>query len=95
MKFINFSWDDFKNRSNIIKHGISFDEAKTAFYDDSAIDFYDNEHSESEERFLLLGMSYKPRLLVVCYSIKNDHSVIRIISARKATRNESKYYTGG
>jgi uncharacterized protein len=95
MKISGFIWDEKKNRLNMSKHKVSFSEAKTVFFDDNAIDFYDDEHSLSEERFLLLGLSLKPRLLVVSYCLQNDHKDIRIISARKATRNESRFYPGG
>jgi len=89
---ISFSWNSVKNSSNQRKHNITFDEAKTVFYDDNARLIHDPDHSMDEERFIILGMSNKLRLLIVshCY-IKND-SNIRIISARKATKHESKHY---
>jgi len=95
MKYISFNWDNKKDRLNIIKHKVSFEEAKTVFYDEKAIDFYDIDHSEIEERFLLLGRSVKLRLIVVSYCFLKEYSIIRIISARKATKNESKHYFGG
>lgn len=93
MKTLRFEWDPKKARINIEKHeGISFKEAESVFYDEQAIEFYDEEHSESEKRFLLLGLSAKLRLLLVCHCVRESDSIIRIISARKATKKESKYY---
>ena len=94
MKYITFEWDEKKNQTNIEKHGVSFVEAKSVFYDESAIEFYDDEHSDDEERFLLLGRSYNFRILIVVHCVKEKGSKIRIISARKATKNEQKYYRG-
>ncbi len=74
------------------KRGISFEEAQTVFLDDHAIRFYDPDHSEEEDRFIMLGISFKLRVLVVCHCYKESDSVIRIISARKATRQEGKHY---
>ena len=92
MKSINFKWNQSKSKINFQKHGISFEEAQSVFYDDFAIEFFDDEHSEDEDRFILLGMSEKFRILVVCHCYRESDSVIRIISSRKATRKESKYY---
>jgi len=93
MKTLRFEWDDDKALSNIEKHdGVSFEEAESVFYDERAIEFYDEEHSVSENRFLMLGLSGKLRLLLVCHCIRENNSVIRIISARKATNKESKHY---
>jgi uncharacterized DUF497 family protein len=89
---ILFEWDDDKANSNLSKHGISFNEAKTVFYDDMAIQFYDDEHSVLEDRFIMLGLSSQLRLLVVVYCERDNANLIRIISARKATKNESKFY---
>lgn len=89
---IKFEWDENKNRTNQQKHGISFDEARTVFYDDEALVRDDPEHSEEEERFVILGLSNKANLLVVCHCYRASETVIRIISARKATRTESQYY---
>ncbi len=91
---INFEWDDPKDQANQRKHGVSFDEARTVFFDEFAIEFYDDPSSAEEERFLMLGMSLRARLLLVCHCVRNDESIIRIISARKATRSESKLYRG-
>ncbi|HEX6017756.1 MAG TPA: BrnT family toxin [Burkholderiaceae bacterium] len=89
-----FEWDRTKAAANLRKHRVSFDEARTVFYDDFAVQFFDDEHAASEERFILLGMSSGARLLVVCHCERAKGEVIRIISARKATRNESKFYRG-
>lgn len=94
MNKLIFQWDEQKNRINQKKHGISFDEAKSVFFDDNAIQFWDDDHSETEERFLLLGKSYKMRLLLIVHCYQEEDSIIRIISARKATKNESKNYRG-
>ncbi len=89
-----FTWDENKNRINQAKHGISFEEAKTVFYDPSALVIDDPEHSKEEERFIILGLSETAKLLVVCHCYRAADTVIRIISARKATKTESKYYEG-
>jgi hypothetical protein len=81
-----------KNQSNISKHGISFEEAQTVFYDESALLIDDPDHSETEDRFILIGISASLRLLVVCHCYRQVDKVIRIISARKATKSESKQY---
>ena len=92
---IEFEWDPAKDRDNVRKHGVSFDEATSVFYDDFAVQFFDEEHSvESEERFLLLGLSTGARLLLVCHCERDAGNVVRIISARKATKRESSYYNG-
>ncbi len=91
---INFEWDTRKDKSNQKKHGISFIEAQSVFYDEYAIQFFDSEHStHTEEHFLMLGMSANERLLLICHCVRNNNT-IRIISARKATNTESKSYTG-
>ena len=89
---ISFSWDDRKNEVNEKKHGVSFDEAKTVFYDENAIRYYDPDHSDDEDRFLMVGVSQKIRILIVCHCFREDDSVIRIISARKATKGEEDNY---
>lgn len=89
---LTFIWDDKKAAANIEKHGISFDEGKTVFHDDHARLIDDPDHSEEEDRFLLLGMSYKARILLVCHCYREESYVIRIISARKANRKESQLY---
>lgn len=89
---MRFLWDKNKNLANIKKHKISFEEAKTVFYDDNARLIPDPEHSISEERFIILGLTNKFRLLVVVHTYKENDDIIRIISARKVTKSESKYY---
>ena len=89
---IQFERDDNKNKTNIKKHGISFEEASSVFNDDDALIITDTKHFDKEDRFLLIGFSYKYNLLVVCHCYRNNESVIRIISARKATKNEQKQY---
>lgn len=92
MKGIKFEWDPNKNEANKKKHKISFEEAQTVFYDENALVIDDPAHSKEEERFIILGFSKKANLLVVCHCYREADSVIRIISARKATRTESKQY---
>jgi uncharacterized DUF497 family protein len=95
MKKIHFQWDESKAKSNEIKHQISFQEATSVFYDECAIEFYDDVHSKWEDRFLLLGVSDKLNLLLICHCYRENDETIRIISARKATKNESKHYPPG
>ena len=95
MKPLRFEWDEEKNRENQRKHGITFTEAQTIFFDENAVEFYDDEHSEWEDRFLLLGISAKLRLLLVCHCLRESGSIIRVISARKATKNERELYPKG
>jgi len=92
MKSLKFEWDPVKASSNIKKHGISFDEAKTVFDDDFARLIPDPDHSEGEERFILLGMSYTLKILTVVHCYRDDYGVIRIISARASTKNEERQY---
>jgi uncharacterized DUF497 family protein len=94
MKYISFEWDEKKNSLNQEKHGVSFDEAKSVFYDENAIEFFDHEHSNEEDRFLMLGRSFSFRIILVCHCVRGKGSKIRIISARKATKNEQKFYKG-
>lgn len=94
MKNIIFEWDDKKARNNVERHGISFEEAQTVFFDDMAIQYWDDSHSNTEERFLMLGLSNKLRILLVVHCFRESDSTIRIISARKATKNEMKEYPG-
>ena len=91
MSELHFEWDPDKAKTNLDKHGISFEEAMTVFYDEAAIEFYDDEHSEWEDRFLLLGVSSDMKLLLVCHCYRKEEFVIRIISARKATKNEAEH----
>ena len=88
-----FQWDAAKATANFKKHGVSFDEARSAFYDDLAIQFFDSEHSDEEDRFILLGLSSIANLLIVCHCERDDGEFVRIISARKATKSESKFYS--
>jgi len=92
---LSFEWDENKNRINQKKHGISFDEASSVFYDDLAILFDDPEHSQEEERFILLGMSEAANVCIVCHCYRASETVIRIISARKATKKEEERYVRG
>lgn len=92
MKWLKFEWDDNKNKANIRTHGLSFDEAQSVFYDEYAIQFFDPEHSESEDRFILLGTSFKLNALVVCHCFRRDETIVRIISARKADKDEAQVY---
>lgn len=92
MNSIKFEWDKNKNEINKQKHKVSFDEAKTVFYDEEALIIDDPEHSQEEERFIILGFSAKANLLVVCHCYRASDSVIRIISARKATKTEREQY---
>jgi uncharacterized DUF497 family protein len=90
---MQFEWNKNKAVKNLSKHGVSFEEAKTVFYDPLYVDFYDPEHSESEERYLIVGESDRGRLLIVSYTERGD--VIRLISAREVTQNEREAYEEG
>jgi len=89
---LRFEWDTRKDRSNRKKHGISFAEAQTVFLDEQALLIDDPEHSEDEDRFVLMGMSLSLRVLVVCHCYRKQGDVIRLISARKADRSERMTY---
>jgi uncharacterized protein len=89
---IEFAWDRRKARSNVAKHGVSFDEAQSVFFDERARLMDDPDHSESEDRFVLLGYSMKARCLVVSHCYRASDSVIRLISARRATAREETVY---
>lgn len=91
---IQFDWDTKKAATNLKKHGISFEEARSVFYDEFAVQFYDDEHSEGEDRFLMLGLSCESKILLVCHCERDAGHTIRIISARKATNNERRLYKG-
>ena len=95
MDMLHFEWDPQNDLTNQKKHGISFAEASTVFEDVNALVINDPEHSEDEERFVILGFSLQANLLVVCHCYRASESVIRIISARKATKNESRQYNEG
>ena len=92
MVYIRFEWNEIKNRANLIKHKISFEEAKTVFYDENARLISDSSHSNGEDRFILLGLSHNAKILVVVHTYKEQDELIRIISARKATKKENEYY---
>lgn len=89
---IVFEWDSAKATANLRKHGVSFEEAQSVFYDEFAVQFFDDEHSAGEERFLLLGMSTGAQLLLICHCERESGDIIRIISARKATKREGTFY---
>lgn len=93
MSKLRFEWDAKKDRANQAKHGVSFEEAKTAFLDEGARVITDPEHSEDEDRFILLGLSIHLRVLVVCHCYRESENAIRIISARCANRSEQREYT--
>ncbi len=94
MKNIQFEWDENKNNINKKKHKVSFDEAKTVFYDPAALIIHDPDHSEDEERFLIMGLSQTLKVLVVCHCYRENDEIIRIISARKADKDETREYGG-
>ena len=87
-------WDEDKNQENIKKHKVSFEEAETVFYDPNGKFIDDPDHSDDEDRFIILGLSKMLRLLVVCHCYRENDEIIRIITARKATKKEAKYYGG-
>lgn len=89
---VKFDWDDKKNRTNSRKHSVTFEEAESVFLDDDAIRFEDPDHSTEEDRFIMLGLSHRSSVLVVCHCLREDNSIIRIISARKATKKEQRTY---
>ncbi len=92
MNKLHFAWDDLKNESNQKKHGIYFEEAQTVFFDECAMEFFDPQQSQGEDRFLLLGQSFSLRTLLVCHCYRDTDETIRIISARKATAKERSIY---
>lgn len=91
---IKFEWDESKAHRNLRDHKMSFEEAQSVFYDDFARQFFDEENSESEDRFLLLGVSNLSRVLLVCHCEIEGNNIVRIISARKATAKEKRLYEG-
>jgi uncharacterized DUF497 family protein len=92
MPVLRFEWNNRKAAANLRRHGVSFEEAKSVFFDERARLIDDPDHSEDEDRFVLLGLSQSLRLLLVCHCYCSEGEVIRIISARKATRAESRSY---
>jgi uncharacterized DUF497 family protein len=94
MSNIRFVWDPKKAASNRRKHGVSFEEARTVFYDELAQLIADPDHSDAEERFVMIGRSSSMKVLVVCHCYRENDSSIRIVSARKATKREQEFYPG-
>ena len=92
MESLRFEWDEAKDLANRRKHGVAFAEAQTVFLDENAIRYFDPDHSEDEDRFLMLGISFTLRVLVVCHCFRVSGSAIRIISARRANRKETGVY---
>ncbi len=92
MKDLCFTWDENKNKINRRKHGVSFEEARTAFLDENAKLYFDPDHSDVEDRFILLGLSFRLHILVVCHCYRQSDAIIRIISARKADKREQDDY---
>jgi len=92
MNTLKFDWDKNKATKNLVKHKVSFEEAQSVFDDDFARLIPDPDHSENEERFILLGLSCSLKVLVVVHCYKDEDNIIRLISARKATKPESKIY---
>jgi len=92
MDGIRFEWDAAKAKTNLRKHGISFEEARTVFYDEQAVQYFDPDHSIEEDRFILLGMSFRLRVIVVCHCFGESESVIRLFSARRADKDEAQEY---
>lgn len=92
---IKFDWNPAKADINIKKHGVSFEESCSIFYDEFAVQFFDQDNSDVEDRFLMLGMSNETNILIVCHCERDNGNTIRIISSRKATKNEQKHYCRG
>ncbi len=92
---MRFEWDETKNVSNFDKHGVWFEEAQTVWADSFALEFFDPDHSRTEDRFIRIGHSAKERLLLIVFCERNDGNSVRIISARRATRKEAKDYEEG
>ena len=92
MNDIRFVWDKSKAALNKKKHGVSFEEAVTVFYDEDALEFHDPEHSQEEDRFFMVGLSFRTRVLLVFHCVRESGSLIRVISARKAAKPEAQKY---
>lgn len=92
MNQLLFEWGKRKESANVKKHGISFEEARTTFYDENAVQFFDPDHSDDEDCFILLGVSHKLNTLVVCHCFREEETTVRIISARKADKDEANVY---
>jgi uncharacterized protein len=95
LDMLRFEWDERKNKSNRTKHGVWFEEAQSAFDDPNARLFRDPDHSQEEDRFILIGLSSGARPLVVVHCYRESDSIIRIISVRKATKKEVRFYEEG
>ena len=95
MNEMRFEWDEAKNRQNRRKHGVTFEEAQSVFLDECALRFFDPDHSDDEDRFLMLGISFRLRVLIVCHCHRTNDTVIRLISARKADKQEETDYWSG
>ena len=95
MTRLTFTWDERKSHENERKHGVSFEEAQSVFFDERALLFFDPDHSRDEDRFLLLGRSHRLRILLVCHCFRESEEMIRIISVRRATKKERSVYTEG
>ena len=91
---MRFDWNQAKASANAKKHGVTFEQARTVFFDEFAVQFFDEDHASDEERFLLLGLNSDAKLLLVCHCEREQGNVIRIISARKATKREAAHYRG-
>lgn len=89
---LRFSWDDEKHRQNQFKHGISFEEAESVWFDPLAVEYFDHLHSIGEDRMIRIGNSFKNRILLVAFKEESEHETIRLISARKATSAERRFY---
>lgn len=94
MRKFTFEWDVEKSKKNLKKHGVSFDEAKSVFLDENGLLIGDPDHSDEEDRFILLGMSVSLKMLVVCHCYRSENETIRIISARRANKREATAYKG-
>ena len=95
MPGLEFEWDPRKDRANQRKHRVAFGEARSVFFDEGALVASDPDHSDGEDRFLIIGFSIRARMLLVCFCERRSGNVIRIISARKATRKEQDQYRQG
>lgn len=93
-KDLSFTWNQGKAEINLVKHGVSFNEAVSVFYDEEARLIDDPSHSAEEDRFIIMGLSSRLRLLIVCHCYRENDSVVRIISARKANKSEAQFYGG-
>jgi len=92
---IRFVWDDWKNRQNQKKHGVSFEEAESVFFDEKAREYFDPDHSDEEDRFLMVGRSYRLRMPLISHCYREGERTIRVISARRATKAERFAYQRG